>query len=176
MANVTDRVPNGLVGNPSRKLFVLEAVVDFSKWDSPAVNDYWDTFVIPEGTLIISAGAAVDPGRNMDLTGVMRVDFGFSANPDYFIDGAVINSSLGRASVASHILENGSFTPNAVFETGDQTRLTIVSASGTIPTRGAIRVFAVCVNVNALGDIYGEAATRDHDPVSEPAATNVETP
>lgn len=161
MANVTNRKLNGTVGNPNSKSFVLQGVVDFAEWhrqsvaagDALAVGDTWQLFDIPAWSAVTFVGG----GGVATINGVIRIDVGPTGDADNWMDGVLINSSVGPN---NHWNENGGFTAPSLYG-GIDTPIFLTLSEGTASS-GKIRIFALCHDVGYLGDINGLAVDRDH--------------
>ena len=160
MATVTSLVRAvGGVGNPSRKAYLVEKEVDFAaaavaKGSSLASSDIIETISVPAGTMVMNAGiqvvavAAGGTGTTLDL-GVTGVD------ADVFVDGFTFDGA-----VAGVYAQNAAAFQPVVVGAADTVDV-LIQAGSTIATAGTVRVWALLMDVSAVGDTEAAEADRD---------------
>lgn len=160
MATVTSLVRAvGGVGNPSRKAYLVEKEVDFAaaavaKGSSLASSDIIETISVPAGTMVMNAGiqvvaaAAGGTGTTLDL-GVTGVD------ADVFVDGFTFDG----AAAGAYAQNAAAFQP-VVVGAADTVDV-LIQAGSTVATSGTVRVWALLMDVGAIGDTEAAEADRD---------------
>lgn len=161
MATVTTLARGaGTVGNPNRKLVLVDKVIDFAaaataKGSALVATDIIEAIAIPAQTLIVDAGmqvvaaAAGGTGTVLDL-GVVGID------TDVFVDGFAFDS----AAVDAYAQNPAAFQPVVIGATADTLDITIQAAT-TVSTSGKVRVWALLMSVSEVGDTDGAIAARD---------------
>tara|TARA_S200002703_G_scaffold37325_1_gene32561 strand:+ start:692 stop:1204 length:513 start_codon:yes stop_codon:yes gene_type:complete len=155
----------GTSTTPSRSPYFVEASIDIAaavtaKGTALVADDIIQAITVPANTMILTAGfevttsvdAAAD-GNTVNL-GVTGVDVTrFVAAFDIDDDSAALSSGVGYATQADGA------APIIIGATADTIDLEL-QATTTAPTEGVIRVFAVLMDIDALG---GSAAEVDRD-------------
>lgn len=160
MAEITTLSVSGGQGNPQKREYFLETVVDFAQAASDngtalLANDTINALSIPEGSVVLFAGMQVDTvatggtGTILDL-GVKGGD------TDAFVDGfdfdaATADSYAVMANTAAPIVFGSAGTLDI-----------LIQAATTVATAGKVRVFARILDVSEIGGpIQADAADRD---------------
>lgn len=161
MATITTLDPavrgNGARG---RQPYVVQASIDFAaaataKGSALAAADVIEAINVPANTLVLNAGVEVTTapsggtGTVLDL-GVTGVD------PDVFVDGFAFDS----ASAGDYAQNAAAFQPLVVGSAAD-TLDVLVQAATTVSTAGVVRVWAVLVDVDDLGELDANEVSRD---------------
>ena len=152
----------GGVGNPSRKPYLVSKEIDFAaaataKGSALAAADVIEAISVAAGTMVINAGiqvvtaAAGGTGTVLDL-GVTGID------ADNFIDGFTFDG----AAAGAYAQNAAAFQP-IILGSADTVDV-LIQAATTVATSGKIRVWALLMDVSAIGTT--EAATADRDQLS----------
>jgi hypothetical protein len=149
----------GGAGNPGRKPYVVEKVIDFAeaavaKGSALVAADIIEAITVPAGSVIVNAGIQVvatpagGTGTVLDL-GVTAID------ADVFVDGFAFDSAVAGA----YAQNAAAFQPVVIGAT--DTLDVLIQAASTVSTSGKIRVWAILMDVGSIGVTEGELADRD---------------
>jgi len=142
------------VGNPSRKPYMVQTTIDFGHADLDALSagDFVEAITIPANTMVLTAGAEMIESVQSAADG-NTVNLGFGTDVDQYIagadiddDSAILSSGIGYLTPAA---EAG--VPFFVGATADTLDLEL-QATSTAPNTGQIRIFAILMDVDDLGD------------------------
>lgn len=160
MATVTtlSRDVGGL-GNPGRKPYIVEKVIDFAaaataKGSALAAADVIEAISVPAGAMVLNAGlqviaaAAGGTGTVLDL-GVTGID------ADNFVDGFTFDG----AAAGAYAQNAAAFQP-IILGSADTIDV-LIQAATTVATSGKVRVWAVLMDVSPIGDTEAAEADRD---------------
>ena len=141
------------VGNPSRKPYMVQTTIDFGHADLDALSagDIVEAITIPANTMVLTAGAEMiesvqsgADGNTVNL-GITDVDQ-YIAGADIDDDSAILSSGVGYLTPAA---EAG--VPFFVGATSDTLDLEL-QATSTAPNTGQIRIFAILMDIDAMGN------------------------
>ena len=141
------------VGNPSRKPYMVQTTIDFGHADLDALSagDIVEAITIPTNTMVLTAGAEMiesvqsgADGNTVNL-GITDVDQ-YVAGADIDDDSAILSSGVGYLTPAA---EAG--VPFFVGATSDTLDLEL-QATSTAPNTGQIRIFAILMDIDAMGN------------------------
>jgi hypothetical protein len=141
------------VGNPSRKPYMVQTTIDFGHADLDALSagDIVEAITIPTNTMVLTAGAEMiesvqsgADGNTVNL-GITDVDQ-YIAGADIDDDSAILSSGVGYLTPAA---EAG--VPFFVGATSDTLDLEL-QATSTAPNTGQIRIFAILMDIDAMGN------------------------
>lgn len=161
MATVTTLARGaGTVGNPNRKLVLVDKTIDFAaaataKGSALAAGDIIEAIAVPAQTMVVNAGmsvVAVNVGGSNDVA----LDLGVTGiDPDVFVDGFDYD-----AAAAGDYAQNAAAFQPVVLGAADTVDL-LIQAATTAPTGGKVRVWALLMTVSEVGDTEGALADRD---------------
>ena len=141
------------VGNPSRKPYMVQTTIDFGHADLDALSagDIVEAITIPTNTMVLTAGAemiesvqSAADGNTVNL-GLTDVDQ-YIAGADIDDDSAILSSGVGYLTPAA---EAG--VPFFVGSSADTIDLEL-QATSTAPNTGQIRIFAILMDIDAMGN------------------------
>jgi hypothetical protein len=141
------------VGNPSRKPYMVQTTIDFGHADLDALSagDIVEAITIPTNTMVLTAGAEMiesvqsgADGNTVNL-GITDVDQ-YISGADIDDDSAILSSGVGYLTPAA---EAG--VPFFVGATSDTLDLEL-QATSTAPNTGQIRIFAILMDIDAMGN------------------------
>ena len=141
------------VGNPSRKPYMVQTTIDFGHADLDALSagDIVEAITIPTNTMVLTAGAEMiesvqsgADGNTVNL-GITDVDQ-YIAGAEIDDDSAILSSGVGYLTPAA---EAG--VPFLVGATADTLDLEL-QATSTAPNTGQIRIFAILMDIDAMGN------------------------
>ena len=141
-----------------RNVYMVEKELDFAVTTvDPSAADVVQMMTFDAGTVILSAGVEVMTavtGAGSDCT----IDLGCSSvDADGFVDGF----DLDAASAGDYATPNTPVGVTPQFLAAEDTLdLTFAGTDGGIAT-GKVRVFALCMDVSALGDMSANEVDRD---------------
>lgn len=127
--------------------YLVDVTIDFAaaataKGSALAAADVIEALSVPVNTVILNAGLEVITalgGESNDNT----FDLGTGVDADVFVDGF----DADAAAAGAYAQNAAAFQPIVVGSTADTIDITIATAT-TAPTSGAVRVWAVLMNVD----------------------------
>ena len=143
-----------------RQPYMIQAELNFAtalsdKGTALAANDVIPGLTIPANTLIMCAGFEVTEAHAGTSTDT-DFDFGITGGDlDNFVDGF----DFDGASVGDYGFKAGQ-TPVLIGGTSDTIDVEIQAMTGTT-TGGVIRMFAVCMDVDDMGDMTAQEVARE---------------
>ena len=162
MATVTTLARGaGTVGNPNRKLVLVDKVIDFAaaataKGSALAAADVIEAIAVPAQTMIVNAGMSV-VAANVGGSNDVALDLGVTGvDADVFVDGF----DYDAAAVGDYAQNPAAFQPVVIGATADTIDV-LIQAATTAPTGGKVRVWALLMSVSEVGDTDGAIAARD---------------
>jgi hypothetical protein len=141
------------VGNPSRKPYMVQTTIDFGHADLDALSagDIVEAITVPANTMVLTAGAemiesvqSAADGNTVNL-GITDVDQ-YVAAVDIDDDASNLSSGLGYLTPSA---EAG--VPFFVGSSADTIDLEL-QATSTAPNTGQIRIFAILMDIDAMGN------------------------
>jgi hypothetical protein len=153
MATVSDFVRSGGKGNPGRKPYFVETVIDMAeaataKGSALASSDVLEAITVPEGHVVMWAGLECTETPSGGTGTVL--DLGITGNdPDRFVDGFAFDS----ASAGDYATLANTGVPLAVGS--EDTIDVLIQAASTVSTSGKVRVYAVLMEVGGVGSDKG---------------------
>ena len=141
------------MGNPGRKPYMVQTTIDFGHADLDALSagDIVEAISVPANTMVLTAGAEMiesvqsgADGNTVNL-GITDVDQ-YIAGADIDDDSAILSSGVGYLTPAA---EAG--VPFFVGATADTLDLEL-QATSTAPNTGQIRIFAILMDIDAIGN------------------------
>ena len=141
------------VGNPSRKPYMVQTTIDFGHADLDALSagDIVEAITVPANTMVLTAGAEMiesvqsgADGNTVNL-GITDVDQ-YVAAVDIDDDASNLSSGLGYLTPSA---EAG--VPFFVGSSADTIDLEL-QATSTAPNTGQIRIFAILMDIDAMGN------------------------
>jgi hypothetical protein len=155
MATITATLAPAM-GNSQRgrNPYMVEQVVDLTA-NSIAPGDVVQCITVPANTKIIAAGFQVTSSATMNTGTDATATLGTGADADEYvtafdIDGAADNAYAPSVTVSADV----------VLASADTLDLTL-AGSGASFTAGEIRVYAVMMDVSALGEMEAAEVSRD---------------
>ena len=155
MATITATLAPAM-GNSQRgrNPYMVEQVVDLTA-NSIAPGDVVQCITVPANTKIIAAGFQVTSSATMNTGTDATAALGTGADADEYvtafdIDGAADNAYAPSVTVSADV----------VLASADTLDLTL-AGSGASFTAGEIRVYAVMMDVSALGEMEAAEVSRD---------------
>ena len=158
------------VGARGRQPYMVETTLDFSNSaiNSLSAGDIVKAISVPANTMVMTAGAemieAVQTGAdgntvNLGFTGsgsqIGGTDVsGYVSNVDIDDNATNLSSGIGYLTPAST-------AANPVICTAEDTIDLELQATSTAPTAGKIRIFAVLMNIDSLGELGADEVDRD---------------
>ena len=158
------------VGARGRQPYMVETTLDFSNSaiNSLSAGDIVQAISVPANTMVMTAGAemieAVQTGAdgntvNLGFTGsgsqIGGTDVsGYVSNVDIDDNATNLSSGIGYLTPAST-------AANPVICTAEDTIDLELQATSTAPTAGKIRIFAVLMNIDSLGELGADEVDRD---------------
>ena len=162
MATVTTLARGaGTVGNPNRKLVLVDKTIDFAaaataKGSALAAADIIEAITVPAQTMIVNAGMSV-VAANVGGSNDVALDLGVTGvDADVFVDGF----DYDAAAVGAYAQNAAAFQPVVIGDTADTIDV-LIQAATTAPTGGKVRVWALLMSVAEVGDTEGAIADRD---------------
>lgn len=162
MATVTTLARGaGTVGNPNRKLVLVDKTIDFAaaataKGSALAAADIIEAISVPAQTMVVNAGMEVI-AANVGGSADVALDLGITGvDADCFVDGF----DYDAAAVGAYAQNAAAFNPLIVGATADTIDV-LIQAATTAPTGGKVRVWALLMTVSEVGDTEGALADRD---------------
>lgn len=142
-----------------RNPYFVQGTVNFAtaasdKGSALAATDVIPAITVPANTVILFAGMEVttaNVGGSSDVT----LDMSTAAG-DIFVDGF----DYDAASVGDYAASDADFRPVIVGGTADNIDIKIATAT-TAPTGGAVRVWAILMDVDDSGDMGANEVDRD---------------
>jgi hypothetical protein len=160
MATISSLVVSGGQGNPQRREYFLETVIDLAdaataKGSALVATDSIHALTIPAGVVVMFAGMQLE-GSASGGTGTV-LDLGVDGgDTDAFVDG--FNIDTASADAYATLANTG--TPTLFASEG--TISVRVQAATTVATAGRVRVFARLLDATEIGGpIQADAADRD---------------
>ena len=147
----------GTTGHPAngRTPYLVENTIDISaiNGDSGAAqNDVLRALDIPAETLIMEAGIEVITALSSSVT----LDLGITGGDvDAFVDGFAFDS----ASAGDYATLANTACP--ILVTTSDTIDVLIQAATTVSTAGKVRVYAVLMDVDGLGEMSADEVARD---------------
>ena len=155
MATITATLAPAM-GNSQRgrNPYMVEQVVDLTA-NSIAPGDVVQCITVPANTKIIAAGFQVTSSATMNTGTDATATLGTGADADEYvtafdIDGAADNAYAPSVTVSADV----------VLASADTLDLTL-AGSGASFTAGEIRVYAIMMDVSALGEMEAAEVARD---------------
>lgn len=155
MATITATLAPAM-GNSQRgrNPYMVEQVVDLTA-NSIAPGDVVQCITVPANTKIIAAGFQVTSSATMNTGTDATATLGTGADADEYvtafdIDGAADNAYAPSVTVSADV----------VLASADTLDLTL-AGSGASFTAGEIRVYAIMMDVSALGEMEAAEVSRD---------------
>jgi hypothetical protein len=155
MATITATLAPAM-GNSQRgrNPYMVEQVVDLTA-NSIAPGDVVQCITVPANTKIVAAGFQVTSSATMNTGTDATATLGTGADADEYvtafdIDGAADNAYAPSVTVSADV----------VLASADTLDLTL-AGSGASFTAGEIRVYAVMMDVSALGEMEAAEVARD---------------
>ena len=155
MATITATLAPAM-GNSQRgrNPYMVEQVVDLTA-NSIAPGDVVQCITVPANTKIVAAGFQVTSSATMNTGTDATATLGTGADADEYvtafdIDGAADNAYAPSVTVSADV----------VLASADTLDLTL-AGSGASFTAGEIRVYAVMMDVSALGEMEAAEVSRD---------------
>ena len=148
--------PTTGTGNPSRKPYMIENTVDLT---ASAIDcssgDIVQALTIPASHVILWAGFQVTESATMNTGTNATATLGTAVDPNEYvtafdIDGAADGAYAPSATVAGDV----------VITSADTLDVTL-AGSGASFTAGTLRVYAVLMDVSALGEMTADEVSRD---------------
>ena len=162
MATVTTLARGaGTVGNPNRKLVLVDKAIDFAaaataKGSALVATDIIEAIAVPAQTMIVNAGMSV-VAANVGGSNDVALDLGVTGvDADVFVDGF----DYDAAAVGDYAQNPAAFQPVVIGATADTIDV-LIQAATTAPTGGKVRVWALLMSVSEVGDTDGAIAARD---------------
>ena len=155
MATITATLAPAM-GNSQRgrNPYMVEQVVDLTA-NSIAPGDVVQCITVPANTKILAAGFQVTSSATMNTGTAATATLGTGADADEYvtafdIDGAADNAYAPSVTVSADV----------VLASADTLDLTL-AGSGASFTAGEIRVYAIMMDVSALGEMEAAEVARD---------------
>jgi hypothetical protein len=155
MATITATLAPAM-GNSQRgrNPYMVEQVVDLTA-NSIAPGDVVQCITVPANTKIVAAGFQVTSSATMNTGTDATATLGTGADADEYvtafdIDGAADNAYAPSVTVSADV----------VLASADTLDLTL-AGSGASFTAGEIRVYAIMMDVSALGEMEAAEVSRD---------------
>jgi len=148
------------VGARGRQPYLIQGDLNFAtaasdKGTALAAADVIPGLTIPANTLILAAGFEVTTAHSGTSTNT-DFDFGVTGGDvDNFVDGF----DFDGASVGDYGFKAAQ-TPVVVGSASDTIDLKITAMTGTT-TAGVLRMFAVCMDIDDMGDMTAAEVARD---------------
>ena len=150
------------VGNPGRKPYMVQTTIDFGHADLDALSagDIVEAISVPANTMVLTAGAEMIESVQSGADG-NTVNLGFTAGGTA-IGGTAVTGYVSAVDIdddASNLSSGlGYLTPNRqqeILSLLPQLADTIdleLQATSTAPNTGQIRIFAILMDVDAMGN------------------------
>ena len=142
-----------------RNPYMVEVEIDFAQFATapdPSADDVVQAITIPAGTMILSAGCEITEALTEDTGTDSTIDVGVTGiDPNGFVaalDGSGAAGTYGPIDAAG--------IPQMV-ATEDTLDVTLASTTCDGISAGKLRVFAVLMDVSALGDMGADEVSRD---------------
>jgi hypothetical protein len=147
----------GNSGNPGKKPYFVEKEVDLvAVGADPSADDVIQVISIPANTMVLTAGLEVTEVAVQNTGTDATADLGVAADDDewvaaFDIDGASVGDYAPMAAAATPYVSGAA-------ETLDVT----VAGTGASFTAGKLRVFALLLDIDAIGDKSAQEVSRDY--------------
>ena len=150
------------MGNPGRKPYMVQTTIDFGHADLDALSagDIVEAISVPANTMVLTAGAEMIESVQSGADG-NTVNLGFTASGTA-IGGTAVTGYVSAVDIdddASNLSSGvGYLTPAAT--AGDPVIVTTAAdtidlelqATSTAPNTGQIRIFAILLDIDAIGN------------------------
>ena len=137
------------MGNPGRKPYMVQTTIDFGHADLDALSagDIVEAISVPANTMVLTAGAEMIESVQSGADG-NTVNLGFTAS----------GTAIGGTAVTGYVSAVGQIPPAAT--AGDPVIVTTAAdtidlelqATSTAPNTGQIRIFAILMDIDAIGN------------------------
>ena len=153
-----------------RQPYMVETTLDFSNSaiNSLSAGDIVEAISVPANTMVLTAGAEMIAAVQTAADG-NTVNLGFTGSGDQiggtdvtgYISAVDIDDNASNLSSGIGYLTPAATAANPVICTAEDTIDLELQATSTAPTEGKIRIFAVLMNIDGLGELGANEVDRD---------------
>ena len=158
------------VGARGRQPYMVETTLDFSNSaiNSLSAGDIVQAISVPANTMVMTAGAEMIESVQTGADG-NTVNLGFTGSGSQiggtdvsgYVSNVDIDDNATNLSSGIGYLTPASTAANPVICTAEDTIDLELQATSTAPNAGKIRIFAVLMNIDSLGELGADEVDRD---------------
>jgi hypothetical protein len=158
------------VGARGRQPYMVETTLDFSNSaiNSLSAGDIVQAISVPANTMVMTAGAEMIEAVQTAADG-NTVNLGFTGSGSQiggtdvsgYVSNVDIDDNATNLSSGIGYLTPASTAANPVICTAEDTIDLELQATSTAPNAGLIRIFAVLMNIDSLGELGADEVDRD---------------